>query len=319
MTIYESSPELRSLLSLPERPRLLVVDDQPINIHALYEIFHEAHEVYAATSGQEALDFCRATPPDMILLDVMMPGMDGHEVCRRLKADRDTADIPVIFVTAQSDPADETRALEAGGVDFITKPANPAVVRARVKTHLTLRAQNELLRQLAFIDGLTGLANRRRFDEALQSEWRHCWRREAPLTLLMIDIDYFKRFNDRYGHQAGDACLQDVAATLKAAFGRPHDLVARYGGEEFVCLLPETDLAAGEAKAQVLLADVEHLAIPNDAAPAPAVVTISIGLATAVPGERTDPRTVMALADQALYEAKHAGRNCLRTAVVSAG
>lgn len=317
MIIYDLPRELRSLMSLPERPRLLLVDDQPINIHVLYEIFHAEHEVFAVTSGREALDFCQATPPDMILLDVMMPDLDGHEVCRRLKADRATADIPVIFVTAQSDPADETRALEAGGVDFITKPANPAVVRARVKTHLTLRAQTELLRQLAFLDGLTGLANRRRFDEALQTEWRHCWRRQAPLTLMMIDIDHFKRFNDRYGHQAGDACLQDVAATLKAAFGRPHDLVARYGGEEFVCLLPETDLPAGEAKARALIADVQGLAIPNDDGLDPAVVTISIGVATTMPGEAGDPRAAMALADRALYEAKHAGRNCLRTAVAS--
>ena len=169
MPAYNLPPEFRALATLPERPRLLVVDDQPINIQTLYQIFHADHEIFMATSGDQALAFCRDNvPPDLILLDVVMPGMDGIEVCRRLKSDPALADIPVIFVTARSDPADEAGALAAGGVDFIAKPVNPAVVRARVKTHLTLKAQTDLLHSLVFIDGLTGVANRRRFDEALQ-------------------------------------------------------------------------------------------------------------------------------------------------------
>lgn len=180
--------EWHPLSTLPARPRLLVVDDQPINIQTLYQIFHADHEVFVATSGEQALAFCRGNPlPDLILLDVVMPGLDGLAVCRQLKADPVLANIPVIFVTACMDPADETRALEAGGVDFITKPVNPMVVRARVKTHLTLKAQGDFLRSLVFIDGLTGVANRRRFDEALLSEWRQCQRVGTPLALLMID------------------------------------------------------------------------------------------------------------------------------------
>jgi diguanylate cyclase (GGDEF)-like protein len=292
------------------RPRLLVVDDQPINIQTLYHIFHADHEVFMATGGQPALDFCRDNPlPDLVLLDVVMPGMDGLETCRRLKADPATRDIPVIFVTAQSDPLDETRALEAGGVDFISKPVNPAVVRARVKTHLTLKAQSDLLRALAFVDGLTGVANRRRFDEALQAEWRRCRRSASPLTLLMIDIDHFKRFNDHYGHQSGDACLQRVAGALKACFGRSHDLVARYGGEEFSCLMPECDLAAGRVKAEELRATVAALDIPHAASPTQGHVTLSIGVATARPDGDGAPDGLIAAADAALYEAKSGGRD----------
>lgn len=301
-------PPLRALVTLPERPRLLVVDDQPINIQTLYQIFHADHEVFMATGGAQALDYCRRTPPDLILLDVVMPEMGGLEVCRQLKANVATADIPIIFVTAQSDPADETRALEAGGVDFITKPVNPAVVRARVKTHLTLKAQGDLLRTLAFVDGLTGVANRRRFDEALEAEWRHCRRSGSPLTLLMIDIDHFKHYNDRYGHQAGDACLQAVATALKERLSRSHDLVARYGGEEFACLM-QCDLAAGQAKAEELRLAVESLDIPHEASSTARMVTISLGIATTVPNGDNTADQLLTAADAALYAAKKGGRN----------
>ena len=311
MNLASSLPsELSSLTSMTGRPRLLVVDDQPINIQTLYQIFHADHEVFMATSGQQALDFCRNNlPPDLILLDVMMPGLDGLATCRELKSNPATADIPVIFVTAQSDPADETRALEDGGVDFIAKPVNPAVVRARVRTHLTLKAQSDLLRSLAFIDGLTGVANRRRFDEALQAEWRSCRRSGSPLTLLMIDIDHFKRYNDHYGHQGGDVCLQAVAAALRQLFGRPHDLVARYGGEEFACLMPECDITAGLGKAEELRAAVAALGIPHTDSPTADWLTLSIGVATAHPIDDTAPATLVTMADAALYTAKSNGRD----------
>ena len=306
------APEWHVLSTLPARPRLLVVDDQPINIQTLYQIFHADHEVFVATSGEQALAFCRGNPlPDLILLDVVMPGLDGLAVCQQLKADPVLANIPVIFVTACMDPADETRALEAGGVDFITKPVNPMVVRARVKTHLTLKAQEDFLRSLVFIDGLTGVANRRRFDEALLSEWRQCQRAGTPLALLMIDIDHFKRYNDHYGHPTGDACLQQVAAVLKAAMQRACDLVARYGGEEFVCLLPGCDQAPALAKAQALQAALAAQGIAHEASPTAAWVTLSIGVAVAQPQAGGSPAALVAAADAALYSAKHRGRNCI--------
>lgn len=306
------APDWHVLSTLPARPRLLVVDDQPINIQTLYQIFHADHEVFVATSGEQALAFCRGNPlPDLILLDVVMPGLDGLAVCQQLKADPVLANIPVIFVTACMDPADETRALEAGGVDFITKPVNPMVVRARVKTHLTLKAQEDFLRSLVFVDGLTGVANRRRFDEALLSEWRQCRRAGTPLALLMIDIDHFKRYNDHYGHPTGDACLQQVAAVLKAAMQRACDLVARYGGEEFVCLLPGCDQAPALAKAQALQAALAAQGIAHEASPTAAWVTLSIGVAVAQPQAGGSPAALVAAADAALYSAKHRGRNCI--------
>lgn len=306
------APDWHVLSTLPARPRLLVVDDQPINIQTLYQIFHADHEVFMATSGEQALAFCRGNPlPDLILLDVVMPGLDGLAVCQQLKADPVLANIPVIFVTACMDPADETRALEAGGVDFITKPVNPMVVRARVKTHLTLKAQGDFLRSLVFVDGLTGVANRRRFDEALLSEWRQCRRAGTPLALLMIDIDHFKRYNDHYGHPTGDACLQQVAAVLKAAMQRACDLVARYGGEEFVCLLPGCDQAPALAKAQALQAALAAQGIAHEASPTAAWVTLSIGVAVAQPQAGGSPAALVAAADAALYSAKHRGRNCI--------
>ena len=310
MPAHNLPPEFRTLAALPERPRLLVVDDQPINIQTLYQIFHADHEVFMATGGEQALAFCRDNlPPDLILLDVVMPGMDGIEVCRRLKSNPALADIPVIFVTARSEPADEVAALAAGGVDFIAKPVNPVVVRARVKTHLTLKAQTDLLHSMVFIDGLTGVANRRRFDEVLQIEWHRCRRSNKPLTLLMIDIDHFKRYNDHYGHQAGDACLQQVAAGLKAGLKRAQDLVARYGGEEFVCLMPECDHPAGQTKAEELRAAVEALGIAHADSPTASCVTLSIGIAVMQPSSANTPEALIAAADAALYEAKRNGRN----------
>lgn len=298
------------LLPLSNRPRLLIVDDQPINIQTLYQIFQNDYEVFMATSGQQALTLVNTgVPPDLILLDIVMPDLDGLEVCRQMKTNPLTSAIPIIFVTGQSDPADETRALEAGGVDFISKPVNPAVVRARVKTHLTLKAQNDLLRTWAFIDGLTSIANRRRFNETLELEWRRCRRNHTPLALIMIDIDHFKRYNDRYGHQAGDSCLQGVANTLKSAFGRAQDLVARYGGEEFACLLSECDLAAAKHKAESIAHSVIALALPHEDSPTGDCVTISQGVAAMIPNAHQSPDDLVTAADTALYQAKMQGRN----------
>ena len=296
------------------RPHLLIVDDQPLNIRLFHEIFHADHEVFFATSGEDALEFCRNKVPDLILLDVIMPGLNGYEVCRRLKQDERTREIPVIFVTAQSDATEEEDGLAAGAVDFIAKSASANVMRARVGTLLTLKRQSDLLRQMARVDALTGLANRRHFDETLNSEWRRCTRSGTPLSLMLIDLDHFKLFNDHYGHQAGDSCLQQVAACLKAGFARSHDLVARYGGEEFVCVMPETSLEGAEAKAQGLEKAVRALRIPHDKSPvAGGIVTISLGVAVAMPNVGEECATLILCADRSLYMAKDAGRGQVRT------
>jgi diguanylate cyclase (GGDEF)-like protein len=291
------------------RPRLLIVDDQPLNIRLFHEIFHADHEVFFATSGEDALTFCQTNLPDLILLDVVMPGLNGYEVCRRLKLDERTREIPVIFVTAQSDAQEEEDGLAAGAVDFIAKSASANVMRARVGTLIALQRQSDLLRRLARVDGLTGLANRRHFDETLAAEWRRCTRSGKSLSLILIDLDHFKLFNDHYGHQAGDACLKQVSACLQAAFARSHDLVARYGGEEFVCVMPETSLQGAEDKALSLERAVRALRIPHEkSAVADGIVTISLGVAVAVPNIGDECAELILCADRSLYMAKNAGR-----------
>lgn len=303
------SRPLSTLLDTPDKlPCLLVVDDQPINIQALYRIFAPDHRVLMATSGAKALMLCKEDPPDLVLLDVVMPKMDGHEVCARLKEDEATRNIPVIFVTSHTDADEETKGLELGAVDFIAKPVNPAVVRARVRTHLTLKAQSDLLRQMVFIDGLTGVANRRCFDERLNTEWRRAARSALPLALLMLDVDHFKRFNDRYGHQAGDECLREVASAIKSGLRRPGDLVARYGGEEFVCILPGTDLDGALAVGVGIEQRVRGLRIEHADSDVSDAVTLSVGVAVSLPDRDGDPTRLLALADAQLYRAKHSGR-----------
>ncbi|RQW81685.1 MAG: diguanylate cyclase, partial [Methylococcus sp.] len=223
------------------RPRVLIIDDVSSNIEILGEALSQDYDVRFACSGQEGLDIAVADPPDVILLDVVMPEMDGFEVCRRLKDLDDLQNIPVIFVTARDAEEDQGIGLSLGAVDYITKPFNPALVRMRVRNHAESKRRADLLASLAMIDGLTHLPNRRRFDEQLELEWKHCQRDAVPLSLLLMDIDDFKGFNDHFGHGEGDVCLQRVADALAKAAHRPTDLLARYGGEEFVAILPNTD------------------------------------------------------------------------------
>nr|WP_316641399.1 diguanylate cyclase [uncultured Roseateles sp.] len=291
-----------------ERPRLLVVDDQQINVQALYRALADAHQIFVATSGEQALTLCLDKLPDLVLLDVVMPGIDGFEVCRRLKADPRTAHIPVIFVTASNDEAAETHGLDLGAADFISKPISPAIVRARVRTQLTLKAQADLLRQMAFIDGLTGIWNRRAFDERLSMEGLRAGRNRQTLSVVLIDVDFFKRYNDRYGHQAGDDCLRRVASTLAALLNRPADMLARYGGEEFVCVLPDTDAVGALEVAGRLERGVREQAMAHADSAAAAVVTVSLGVATLAPDRPCPMPELLARADAQLYRAKTEGR-----------
>lgn len=300
--------------SNPARPRILVVDDQTTNILLIRELFKDECEVFMALDGEQAIAQCLSLKPDLILLDLVMPGIDGFEVCRRLKTDPHTRSVPIIFVSAQREEADEVRGFELGGVDYIVKPVNRTILRARVQTHLALKFQADLLSSIALQDGLTGVANRRKFDEALQSDWLQCARQQQPVSLLMLDVDYFKRFNDRYGHQAGDDCLRRVAQAIRLSLRRPRDLAARYGGEEFACLLPETDLEGASSLADEILQAIRALGIPHEASDAEPTVTASIGVASMIPNGSTAPQTLIEHADHQLYQAKHEGR-----ARVSAG
>ncbi len=300
-------------LKAPSRKaRLLIVDDQPLQLQVLYKILSSDYQIFMATSGAQALKVCAEQLPDLVLLDVVMPDMDGFEVLAQLKFKPETTDIPVFFLTAHGGDEIETRCLEAGAVDFIPKPVNPNVVRARVRTHLTLKFQSDFLRDMAFMDGLTGVSNRRHFDERLAVEWGRSQRNGSPLTLVMLDVDFFKPFNDHYGHQAGDDCLRQIGAVLKAELRRPTDMVARYGGEEFVCLLPDTGFNAGMAIAGKLRDAVRQRSIVHDYSTVAPVVTASLGLACKEATECEAVATdLLKLADAQLYRAKHEGRDCV--------
>ena len=291
--------------------RALIVDDEPGNLQALAKLLKEEARVQVAKNGEKALEIAAGDPPpDLILLDIQMPGIDGYEVCHRLKQDPQTSDIPVIFVTARDSASDEEQGLSVGAVDYIAKPFYPAIVRARVRTHLDLKRKTDLLERIAWIDGLTDIPNRRYFDAQLEKEQRRAHREGQPLAVIMMDVDHFKAFNDHYGHGAGDECLQKVARALNSTLERASDLVARYGGEEFVVLLPGTDAAGAAQVAERLRAAVEDQGIPHAYSSAAEVVTLSLGVA-AQPPERGDQaaEAMMQAADDALYTAKETGRN----------
>jgi diguanylate cyclase (GGDEF)-like protein len=286
----------------------LIVDDQPANIHVLAQALRDEYVLYFATSGDDALERAARGEVDLVLLDVQMPGLDGFEVCRRLKADERTRGLPVIFVTTLSDVAEETRGFDVGGVDYITKPISPPVVRARVRTHLELKDARDRLEQLASVDALTGVANRRRFDACLEHEWRRAVRGRQWLSLVLLDVDYFKRYNDHYGHARGDACLAAVARTLSAACRRPADLVARYGGEEFALVLPQTEPEGARALVRTVLEYMRELALEHADSPCAPYVTLSAGAASLIPAERDVAAEALKQADWLLYEAKEGGR-----------
>ncbi len=284
--------------------RVLIVDDRPANVQALAEALGKDYELLVAESARRALEL--APSADLVLLDVRMPDMDGLEVCRRLKAEEATRRIPVIFVTGLEQTEHETRGFEAGAVDYIVKPINPAIVRARVRTHLELKAARDLLERLATMDALTGIANRRRFDDALQEEWRRSMRTSHLLTLAFADIDHFKAFNDRHGHGGGDLCLRRVAEALQRLGRRPGELVARYGGEEFAFLLPDVDLEGARAFVARALHAVAGIEIEG-LTPAGAL-GVSVGAVTLIPSPLNSLEDALRAADQGLYKAKAAGR-----------
>lgn len=301
---------------MAEQPKILLVDDTPANLTVLGEALEDEYSVFVATDGATALEIAATEQPDLILLDIMMPGMDGYEVCRRLKEDEGTSRIPVIFITAMAGEEAETRGLEMGAVDYITKPFRIAIVRARVRTHLELKRKNDMLEDLANRDGLTGIHNRRQLEETLEREWRRAARNGASLSFVLFDIDFFKRYNDTYGHQAGDRCLQAVAQAARQSLLRGGDMVARYGGEEFAVVLPDTGIDEARQVAERIRQAVEDLQEEHSESLVADHLTISAGVATARPalhrpGEvpAEGRRELVGSADRALYRAKNGGRN----------
>ena len=286
---------------------ILIVDDDPTSLNLLREIFDDRYAITVATNAEDAL-FLVEDGPDLILLDIHLPDKSGFEVCKLIKSNPKLVDIPIIFITASQDSVIEEKGISLGAVDFVSKPYSTPVLRARVHTHLELKHKADQLQALALRDPLTGIANRRYFESMLHAEWHRHARNKSPLSLLMIDIDYFKGINDSYGHQVGDDCIANLASLLTACVRRPADLVARYGGEEFIVMLPETDLEGACIVAEQMRDKAARMHAVQATQPA---LTISIGCASIMPSMKVSPLDVIKSADDALYYAKSHGRNCV--------
>jgi diguanylate cyclase (GGDEF)-like protein len=288
---------------------ILVVDDEMFNVKVLADLLSDDYKIAIAKNGEQAIERVRTKKPDLILLDVIMPGMNGYEVCRILKENPQTSDIPIIFISALNEIGDEVKGLELGAADYISKPISPGLVKLRIKNQIELKRHKDLLQNLVNIDGLTQISNRRRFNEFLHHEWMASIRNQTPLSLILIDIDFFKPFNDTYGHVGGDECLCKVAETLSNTIKRSTDLIARYGGEEFACILPNADTETTKEIAEALRQSIENLKIPHTSSQAAEYVTISLGCINLVAEREKTENNLIELADKNLYIAKESGRN----------
>jgi diguanylate cyclase (GGDEF)-like protein len=295
--------------SQPGVQQVLIVDDSATNRQMLGDLLDGEYQVLLGTNGEEGLRLAREHQPDVILLDVMMPEVDGYEMLRILKEDAKTSSLCVVFITGLGTPEAEEKGLLAGASDYVTKPFNPAVVKARVALHMQVVRQRRMLETLANIDGLTELPNRRQFDTVFAAEWTRAGRTGQPLSVAALDVDFFKRYNDHYGHAMGDHVLQMVARSLAKRILRPADLVARYGGEEFVVIMPDTPLKGAVDLAERLRIGIEGLGIPHKRSSAAICVTLSIGVACTVPDGVPSAEALLQKADERLYRAKKAGRN----------
>ncbi|ELS02585.1 diguanylate cyclase (GGDEF) domain-containing protein [Xenococcus sp. PCC 7305] len=320
---------------------ILIVDHNPYALsHLTTTLNNKGYQTKKAFDGNKAVNFAYEAEPDLILLDLETPPINGYQVCSSLKDSDRTNKIPIIFVSDSHDRTDRVKAIEIGGVDYITKPFYLEEVIARIERQLEIQRLQKLLRQqnillqkeierrikvetalreanqelhcLATIDTLTGIANRRKFDYYLEKEWRRLARQQAPLSLILLDIDYFKRYNDSKGHQEGDLCLKKVASAIAKTVHRPADLVARYGGEEFAVILPHTDLDGAVYIGNKIKMAIQKLNIKHPLSDISDIVTTSQGISSAIPTADISAESLIYDADIALYDAKRQGRNQLQ-------
>lgn len=303
---------------MTDRAVILIVDDEISNIEIMSAALEDEYVVCFATSGEEALSVAQTVLPDLVLLDMLMPGIDGYEVCKRFKKERMLADIPVIFTTGLNDQEAEVRGLSVGAIDYVTKPIQPVILRARVANHIELKRLRDQLAQMAVTDALTGLSNRRHLEQTLDRETTKLASSGEWLSVIMLDIDFFKLFNDTFGHPAGDRCLAMVAAALTRAVHLATDMAARYGGEEFVCVLPGRDMDAATLIAKEIQAQIHSLKIPHPVSTVGPCVTVSLGVASACCLPDMTASQWMAHADRQLYLSKRAGRNEIYSTIFTA-
>lgn len=305
--------------------KVLVVEDSKVTMKALcnYLARMGISDPLTARTGQDAIDIFRRKRPDIVLLDAILPDIDGFDIAKHFRAtEKGDEWAAIIFLTSMDKDKDMARGIEAGGDDYLLKPVSEMVLKAKISAMrrlvemqralvdvtYQLNAANKELQRLSTTDALTGIANRRFFDELLKREWRRCSRMKTPLSLVMVDVDHFKQYNDTYGHQAGDECLKAVAAQVARAAPRASDLAARYGGEEFVLVLGETTVDGARWVANNIRQHVADLRIPHSASKF-SHVTASCGVASVLPREDMSLESLLASADQALYLAKHQGRD----------
>lgn len=297
--------------------KILLVEDSATLRYAMRNYIIEAgHTPLVAKSGEEALQLLETTPVDMIIMDVEMPGLNGFETTRLIREWLGGYWIPIIFVTGLNNDEDYREGIEAGGDDYLIKPVSPIIIKAKIKAMERIASMRDQLNQLnaelealSQLDSLTQIYNRRTFNEMAQKQWVLATRQQKPLSVLMIDVDHFKLFNDHYGHPAGDSCLKKVSHAIKDCLQRPFDLLGRYGGEEFIVLLPETDGTGALRVAQTIQQRIESLAVKHEVSPTSHLVTVSIGGSCCAMTVNTDLDELIRRADKSLYKAKHSGRN----------
>ena len=287
---------------------LLIVDDEKSSILALTNILGTEYTVYAAKNGSEAMEVAKNLLPDIILLDIIMPDVDGYEVITTLKNTEETKAIPVIFISSLCDATDEEKGLALGASDYISKPFSPAIVKLRVRNQIEMLNHIDTIKRLAMIDQVTGIFNRRGFEERMRLEWGRAIRNKTPLSALILDIDDLKKYNDSYGHQQGDMILRAVASVFVNEIKRVSDFVARLGGDEFVIILVDANSCGALAFAEHVRKNVERIKVPfHDGRTTN--VTISIGINTQVPTLGSSMDQFLSDADDALYTAKKEGKN----------
>ena len=293
-----------------KKPTILVVDDMTTTLLLIHDLLKDTYEVKIAKSGTKALEILESPNDiDLILLDIEMPDINGYDVCKRIKNNETIKNIPIIFITGRTSQEDEKYGLNLGAIDYITKPFNKAIVKLRIKNYLDLKIKNDMLEKLSMYDGLTNIRNRRFFDETFEKTFNEIKRDKKSLAVLMIDIDFFKPYNDNYGHGQGDETLRKVAKALEKTIKRASDFVARYGGEEFVILLKDINKDGVEAVANNLLNAIRELKITHEFSKIEKYVTVSIGASFYNSSSDITKLELLLKADETLYNVKNSGRN----------